>query len=275
MKNIVNKFDCGLICLNNANKNNSSHLFINGFMSDELEDYKAKDWQDGLKDILNQDEQKFIFKWESGLDYSSLRNHIPFKNGLDFELKRIKHIAKTYNKVSEHSFLSNGINFLLSLPASFSSYIVEEWKNSNENSIKYGKILANEIEYLINQDKKVHIYAHSLGTNLIKHSLLELANKNISIEKVHLFGGATSHSDVYEWKHTSEIVKYGIHNFYSQKDSVLKYLYKTFELGDNPIGLNPISSNSKNIKNYDVSDTVKGHFEYKKNLQTILKNLEL
>ena len=56
---------------------------------------------------------------------------------------------------------------------------------------------------------------------------------------------------------------------------MLKYLYKTFELGVNPIGLNPISSNSKNIKNYDVSDTVKGHFEYKKNLQTILKNLEL
>ena len=135
--------------------------------------------------------------------------------------------------------------------------------------------MANEIEYLINQDKKVHIYAHSLGTNLIKHSLLELANKNISIEKVYLFGGATSHSDVYEWKHASEIVKYGIHNFYSKKDSVLKYLYKTFELGDNPIGLNPISSNSKNIKNYDVSYTVKGHFEYKKNLQTILKKLEL
>ena len=45
--------------------------------------------------------------------------------------------------------------------------------------------------------------------------------------------------------------------------------------GTNPIGLNPISSNSKNIKNYDVSYTVKGHFEYKKNLQTILKNLEL
>ncbi len=81
--------------------------------------------------------------------------------------------------------------------------------------------------------------------------MIETDNKNISIEKVHLFGGATSHSDVYEWKHTSEIVKYGIHNFYSQKDSVLKYLYKTFELGDNPIGLNPISSNSKNIKNYE------------------------
>ena len=128
---------------------------------------------------------------------------------------------------------------------------------------------------MTNQDKKIYLYAHSLGTNLVKNSLLELANKNLSVEKVHLFGGATSNSSIKEWKNASEIVKFGIHNFYSQKDSVLKYLYKTFELGDNPIGLNPISSNSKNIKNYDVSDTVKGHFEYKKNLQTILKKLEL
>ncbi|MGJ0314836.1 DUF726 domain-containing protein [Aliarcobacter cryaerophilus] len=113
---------------------------------------------------------------------------------------------------------------------------------------------------MTNQDKKIYLYAHSLGTNLVKNSLLELANKNISVEKVHLFGGATSSAGTYEWKNASETVKYGIHNFYSQKDSVLKYLYKTFELGDNPI-----SSNSKNIKNYDVSYTVKGHFEYKKN----------
>ena len=40
MSNVQIK-DYGLICLNNADKNNSCHLFINGFMSDELE--KAKE----------------------------------------------------------------------------------------------------------------------------------------------------------------------------------------------------------------------------------------
>ncbi|WP_264291163.1 TMCO4 family protein [Aliarcobacter butzleri] len=124
---------------------------------------------------------------------------------------------------------------------------------------------------MINRDKKIYLYAHSLGTNLVKNSLLELANKNISVEKVHLFGGATSTAGTYEWKNASETVKYGIHNFYSQKDSVLKYLYKTFELGDTPIGLSPISSNCRNIKNYDVSSIVNGHFEYKENLSKILK----
>ena len=73
----------------------------------------------------------------------------------------------------------------------------------------------------------------------------------------------------------SEIVKYGIHNFYSQKDSVLKYLYKTFELGDNPIGLNPISSNSKILKtmmfHIQSKDTLNIKKKKKKNLQTILK----
>lgn len=193
---MLNNFINTLILLNVHIKSAEIHIFINGFMSDEVEDYKAKNWQNGLKDILNQDEQTFIFKWESGLDYSSLRNHITFKNGLDFELKRIKHIAKTYDKFSEYSFLSNGINFLLSLPANFSSYIVEEWKNSNQYSIKYGKILANEIEYLLNQDKKIYLYAHSLGTNLVKNCLLELANKNLFVEKVHFFGGATSNSSI-------------------------------------------------------------------------------
>ena len=64
---------------------------------------------------------------------------------------------------------------------------------------------------MTNQDKKIYLYAHSLGTNLVKNSLLELANKNISVEKVHLFGGATSSAGTYEvfdlMKNQFEIIK--------------------------------------------------------------------
>jgi len=134
-----------LVGSNSIKTSNSIHILINGFMSDEKEDYEAKDWKNGLKNILDKDEQKYIFKWESGLDYSKLTNHIPFKNGLDFEIKRVKYILETYENIAENSPLSTKLNFLLTIPASFSSYIVQEWKNSNTNSIKYGKILANEI----------------------------------------------------------------------------------------------------------------------------------
>ena len=48
----------------NSNKlSNSIHILINGFMSDEKEDYEAKDWKNGLKNILDKDEQKYIFKF--------------------------------------------------------------------------------------------------------------------------------------------------------------------------------------------------------------------
>ena len=60
-----------------------------------------------------------------------------------------------------------------------------------------------------------------------------------------------------------------------ENDSILKYIYRTVELGSTPIGLVPLGFKNHKLYNKDVSYTIKGHFEYKKNLQTILKNLEL
>ena len=103
-----------LVGSNSIKTSNSIHILINGFMSDEKEDYEAKDWKNGLKNILDKDEQKYIFKWESGLDYSKLTNHIPFKNGLDFEIKRVKYILETYENIAENSTLSTKLNASIS-----------------------------------------------------------------------------------------------------------------------------------------------------------------
>ncbi len=56
-----------------------------------------------------------------------------------------------------------------------------------------------------------------------------------------------------------------MNNFFSKRDSILKYLYKTFELRDN------LKSTDNNSKNYDIPDIVNGHFDYKANLSKILK----
>ena len=56
---------------------------------------------------------------------------------------------------------------------------------------------------------------------------------------------------------------------------ILKKLYKFVELGCHPIGLKPIDvKNVNNLFNIDVTYTVNSHFEYKKNLPTIFRNLK-
>lgn len=114
-----------LVLLNGNSKFQEIHIVINGFMSDEKEDYEAKDWKNGLKNILDKDEQKYIFKWESGLDYSKLRNHLPFKNGFKHEMKKIKHLLPLGVSLSTVARL----NPFMILPTSFSFYL-EEWKIS-------------------------------------------------------------------------------------------------------------------------------------------------
>ena len=260
----------GLLPLNKGSNSETSHIFVNGFMSDEKEDYKAIDWQNGLEKFISSTDKKFIYKWESSFDYSKLKNHIPFKNGFKHEIKKFKHLLPVGVSLSTVARL----NPFMILPTSFSSFCLEEWKISKENSIKYGLSLAEEINTLKISNDKIYLYAHSLGVNLVKNTLLELGKQNIFVEKVFLFGGASCIKNENEWLNVCNLTKKGVYNFYTKNDSILKYIYRTVELGSTPIGLVPLGLKNDKLYNKDVSYTVKGHFEYKKNLQTILKNLE-
>ena len=261
----------GLLPLYEGSNSKVSHIFINGFMSDEKEEYKAIDWQNGLEKFINPSDKKFIYKWESSFDYSKLKNHIPFKNGFKHEMKKFKHLLPVGVSLSTVTRL----NPFMILPTSFSSFCLEEWKISKENSVKYGIFLAEEINIQKITNDKIYLYAHSLGVNLVKNTLLELGKQNIFVEKVFLFGGASCIKNENEWLNVCNLTKKGVYNFYTKNDSILKYIYRTVELGSTPIGLVPLGLKNDKLYNKDVSYTVKGHFEYKKNLQTILKNLEL
>ena len=57
--------------------------------------------------------------------------------------------------------------------------------------VKYGLSLAEEINTLKISNDKIYLYAHSLGVNLVKNTLLELGKQNIFVGKSILFGGAS------------------------------------------------------------------------------------
>lgn len=251
----------GLIPLKNSNVDLSAnvHIFVNGFMSDEYDESLFLEWMEGFRYIIPSSDKLYLFKWDSGLDYSKIKNYVPFNTEIKQDFKKIINLA--IGKI--HPFLT-----VASLPIFF----LDEWKTANLNSIKYGEILAKDLKKLTS--KKIYLYGHSLGTNLLRNTLMELHKENIFVEKVFLFGGASCSKDINEWSKICNITKKGIYNFYTKNDWILNNLYKLAEFNSKPIGLEPLFLDSTfKIFNYDVSYTVNGHFDYKKNLPTIFRNL--
>lgn len=252
----------GLIPLknNDIDLSDNIHIFVNGFMSDEEDESLSLEWIEGLKYVISPLDKLYLFRWDSGLDYSKIKNHVPFNTGIKQDLK--KSISLSIGKI--HPLLT-----VASLPIFF----LDEWKTANANSSKYGKLLAENLKKL--SSNKIYLYGHSLGTNLLRNTLMKLHKENIFVEKVFLFGGSSCSKDSNEWNKICNITNQGICNFYTTNDWVLNNLYNLAELNSKPIGVEPLFlNNTFKIFNYDVSYTVNSHFDYKKNLPTIFRNLK-
>ena len=68
----------GLLPLNKGSNSETSHIFVNGFMSDEKEDYKAIDWQNGLEKFISSTDKKFIYKLISFFIYIHIMKFFEF-----------------------------------------------------------------------------------------------------------------------------------------------------------------------------------------------------
>ena len=93
-----------------------------------------------------------------------------------------------------------------------------------------------------------------------------------------LLGGATTFNNKLKWyKRFTDIVGGRIINCYSNEDQILKKLYVT-GIGKEPIGKNIVDINDgiggKNIiENFDFSDLLLGHLNYRENFDLILKRI--
>lgn len=265
MNLITDKSQYGLEQLNSANDSDIIHIFINGFMSDEKDDNLCQEWINSTKYIINENDMKYVYTWDSGMDYTKLNNYNPFKKD-DTLVSRVKNLSH---------FVVARVNPIIGVGYVLTS-LIAQWKIANKNTIKYGISLANEIKSLKikNKDLTIKLYAHSLGANLVKNTLLELSKSDIKIQNVYLFGGASCSKDIENWTIATNIVEQGVYNFFIKDDKILKKLYKIAEFKNSPIGLEPLFLNdSYKIFNHDVSYVVDGHMDYKNNLSTIFRNI--
>jgi hypothetical protein len=155
---------------------------------------------------------------------------------------------------------------------------VSSWYESVGNSEKASLSLVRDIGliYSFKPDAEIILMGHSLGARVIFNALKNLQKTNLRIQEVYLFGGAVSRNDKAGWLSALTTVDKKIYNFYSFNDSVLKNLYQSTMIGDNPIGLGEIEFyNSADLKlaeveNIDVTHIIGGHTEYKNKIQSLI-----
>ena len=232
---------------------NIIHIFLNGFTNDTEND-NYKDWIKESVDIIDEDDILYGYDWASGKELS-------------------KHIKKI-GKILVGSKLS--VPIILGKIGILAYKFRAEWKQARNNSEKYSKELADFIEDKLNDNPNItiNLYGHSLGANLVHHTLRYLYKKELKVNDVFLFGGA---SEVNKDAWTEVLCSANnVYNYYSKNDQILTYLYQSMEL-TTPIGLHIIKYNQKNnltlanLYNYDVSADINGHTEYIQNFSFLYR----
>lgn len=156
------------------------------------------------------------------------------------------------------------------------SYILDNpWSVSLDRAWKAGLVLADTLIERNLGARPITLVGFSLGSRVIYSCLLELAKRGAYglVEKVILFGSPflISLEDLVLAK---SVCSGQFVNGYSKKDWILGYLYRATSGGLGRVaGLSPIQG-IDGIDNFDCTEYVKGHMEYRKEMPKLLKLLD-
>ena len=151
------------------------------------------------------------------------------------------------------------------------------WRTTKVRSQLVGEVNANLLCRV--EGQTTSLMGHSLGARAIYYTLQNLsrfggAKPTNRVRDVFLFGGAVDRNDEEGWKKAAAEVTGYVYNFYSKRDLVLKLLYSPASgFLETPIGLGPIDCGASNVVNICCSDLIvgiRGHLNYKPNLDVLL-----
>lgn len=141
------------------------------------------------------------------------------------------------------------------------------WHVAKSRADKTGVIVA---DLLARTDAESYVLiGHSLGARVMAVATESLGTKAgpPRIQAAHLLGAAIgAKTNVGALTASVEEAVYGYH---STNDSVLKYVFKVAQAGQNAAGLAGFSPASHKLVNVDVSDHVASHFEYQSRVQLL------
>ncbi|KAK2010127.1 DUF726-domain-containing protein, partial [Colletotrichum eremochloae] len=163
----------------------------------------------------------------------------------------------------------------LSLPVVLTklAYLIDNpWSVSQDRAWAAGLILADSLIDRNLGTRPVTLVGYSLGSRVIFSCLLELARKGAYgvVQDVYLFGSPLIIKKD-EYLRARTVVPGRFVNGYSTNDWILAYLFRLTSGGPRKVaGLAPIEDLPW-IENFDVTEFVKGHMEYRKAMPRLLR----
>ncbi|MDE0547441.1 DUF726 domain-containing protein [Microbacterium sp. C7(2022)] len=134
------------------------------------------------------------------------------------------------------------------------------WHVAKTRADKTGVIVG---DLLARTDAESYVLiGHSLGARVMVVAAETLGTKpgGPRIESAHLLGSAIGAKS--NWDALTAAVDGVVYGYHSTNDAVLKYVYRTAQIGETAAGLTGFTPASPKLQNIDVSDKVKTHFDY-------------
>ncbi|KAE8594681.1 hypothetical protein XENTR_v10019744 [Xenopus tropicalis] len=236
-------------------------IAITGWLSTGKYGSFVAPWQS----LLHSSEQ-YCLAWES-------KYLMELGNTLDTLLNGLMNVVA--QEALKFTILS-GIVTALTWPASLitvASVIDNPWGVCLSRSAEVGKHLAHILLSRQQGRRPVTLIGFSLGARVIYFCLQELAQESGSegiIEDVVLLG-APVEGDADRWEPLTRVVAGRIVNGYCRGDWLLSFVYRSSSAKLNVAGLQPVLLKDRRMVNMDLSSVVKGHLDYMKQMDTLLK----
>jgi pimeloyl-ACP methyl ester carboxylesterase len=135
------------------------------------------------------------------------------------------------------------------------------WTVAHQRAAMTGTMLA-DIMARTNEDKFV-LVGHSLGARVMVMTAQALGSDRLGeplIESMHLLGAAVANDG--DWQQLDAAVSDKIWNCWSRRDRVLKFLYRSAQIGARASGQTGFDSKFASINDRDVSRSVASHSDY-------------
>lgn len=205
------------------------------------------------------------------------------KNMIDFECSLLSLIPK-------NDFIYESKVFVDQLKQNQFKYLREQ--NSVRRYMNFSRLFGKVLAYIIASKaifnfQTISLIGYSLGCNVVKHCLKEIARLTLIIPElsnlirdVVLIGGACSirNKPGCDWESIFTNCTGRVINVYSDSDASLRSSYKEF-IGGRPIGLEPLMlvNESKKciVENYQYDEMRLNHTQYPDYLDKILEKLKI